>query len=212
MFCCNLAWHHHCRINAKGKPFPNNAAFISSACFAGLHLWRLELQPKSLYGREKYQEFAVSKSGRSSSVNKTQLQTDQQRTLHSFSRGTWKMAPLKYCISHSPNNWASWQAFFSELERKLDSAQLCGRMRCWGPCQGQNGLAQESRGGPGPSTAQGMRRQGEGGPREEKVGKVERQLTESQGHCSDSVIPSWKESVFLCLTLWPQVSRMLLAP
>lgn len=65
-------------LTPKAGPSPNNAAYISSACFAGLHLWRVEPQPKSLYGRKKYQEFAVSKSGRSSSVNKTQLQTDQQ--------------------------------------------------------------------------------------------------------------------------------------
>lgn len=29
------------------------------------------------------------------------------------------------------------------------------------------------------------------------MGEVERELTESQGRCSDSVIPSWKESVFV---------------
>lgn len=64
--------------------------------------------------------------------------------------------------------------------------------------------------GPPPHRACGGR--GREDPERKRVGKVERELTESQGHCSDSVIPSWKESVFLCLTLWPQVSRMLLAP
>lgn len=138
------------------------------ACLTGLHLWRWTAQPKLLCGREKHQEVVVSKSGRCSGVNKTHLQIDQQQTLHPFSRATWKMALLKYCISHSQNNWASWQAFFSELDRKLGSAQLCGHMKSWGTCQRQDGLEQDSGGQSQPLHSLGH--VGVGG-REEKSGK-----------------------------------------
>lgn len=44
------------------------------------------------------------------------------------------------------------------------------------------------------------------------MGKVERELTESQGQVAAPIqlfLPG--KRAFLCLTLWPQVSRMLLA-
>ncbi|KAL0599660.1 Zinc finger protein [Plecturocebus cupreus] len=69
----------------EASPFTNNCAHISTA--TGLHLRTELLQPESLCGREKHQEFLVSKSGR-----------------------------------HA-------RAFFSELGRKLDSAQLCRPMK-----------------------------------------------------------------------------------
>lgn len=43
----------------------------------------------------------------------------------------------------------------------------------------------------------GRVRQGREDAERKRVGKVEGELTESQGRCSDSVIPSWKESCFV---------------
>ena len=182
-------------LTPKAGPFLNNTACISSAWFIGLHLWRWAPWPKSLYGREQYQEFAVSKSGRCPNMNKTHLQMDQQWTLNSFARGMWKMALFKYCIAHSLNNWASWQAFFSELERKLDSAQLCVPMRSEAHAKG--GMDLHRRAGAVPSPPQHGARWERWGAERKRVGKVGWELIESQGHCSDSVIPSWKESVFV---------------
>lgn len=60
----------------------------------------------------------------------------------------------------------------------------------------KTGMAYARELGAVPAPSPQLRAQGEGAERK-RVGKVGQGLIGCQGHCSDSIIPSWKESIFV---------------